>query len=105
MTTLLQEPSVETEVPELIPARMLNEFSYCPRLAYLEWVQGEFADNLDTLEGRFGHRRVDRPSRPDVPEARADRSKFRAPCSQAPCPLLPAPSSLLPTPRRSTPAR
>ena len=23
-------------VPELIPARMLNEFAYCPRLAYLE---------------------------------------------------------------------
>jgi len=59
----------ETDVPELIPARMLNEFCYCPRLAYLEWVQGEFADNLETLEGRFGHRRVDRPSRQEVPEA------------------------------------
>ena len=58
----------KTDVPELIPARMLNEFAYCPRLAYLEWVQGEFADNLETLEGRFGHRRVDRPSRKDVPE-------------------------------------
>lgn len=50
------------EVPELIPARMLNEFCYCPRLAYLEWVQGEFQDNLETVEGRFGHRRVDAPS-------------------------------------------
>ena len=49
-----------TDVPDLIPARMLNEFAYCPRLAYLEWVQGEFADNLEVLEGRFGHRRVDR---------------------------------------------
>jgi len=47
---------------------MLNEFAYCPRLAYLEWVQGEFADNLETLEGRFGHRRVDRPDRQEVPE-------------------------------------
>jgi CRISPR-associated protein Cas1 len=62
------------DVPELIPARMLNEFAYCPRLAYLEWVQGEFADNLETLEGRFGHRRVDEPSRGDVPcpEAKAE---------------------------------
>ena len=25
---------------------MVNEFAYCPRLAYLEWVQGEFADVL-----------------------------------------------------------
>ena len=48
--------------PELVPARMLNEFAYCPRLAYLEWVQGEFEDSVDTVEGRFQHRRVDRPS-------------------------------------------
>jgi CRISPR-associated protein Cas1 len=47
--------------PELIPARMLNEFAYCPRLAYLEWVESEFAHNDDTLDGRFAHRRVDRP--------------------------------------------
>ena len=45
--------------PDLIPARMLNEFAYCPRLAYLEWVQGEFEDSADTVEGRFHHRRVD----------------------------------------------
>ena len=48
--------------PELVPARMLNEYAYCPRLAYLEWVQGEFADSADTVEGRFQHRRVDHPS-------------------------------------------
>ena len=47
---------------ELVPARMLNEFAYCPRLCYLEWVQGEFAHSEDTLDGRFQHRRVDRPS-------------------------------------------
>lgn len=46
--------------PDLIPVRMLNEFVYCPRLAHLEWVQGEFQDNADTVEGRFVHRRVDR---------------------------------------------
>lgn len=49
-------------VPDLIPARMLNEFAYCPRLAYLEWVQGEFEDSVDTVEGRFQHRRVDTPA-------------------------------------------
>jgi len=63
------QPDKLQDVPDLIPARMLNEFAYCPRLAYLEWVQGEFADNLEVLEGRFGHRRVDRPSRQKVPEA------------------------------------
>ncbi|MYE25903.1 MAG: CRISPR-associated endonuclease Cas1 [Chloroflexi bacterium] len=41
---------------------MLNEYAYCPRLAYLEWVQGEFEDSVDTVEGSFQHRRVDRPS-------------------------------------------
>jgi len=40
---------------------MLNEVVYCPRLAYLEWVQGEFAHNSDTVEGRTVHRTVDRP--------------------------------------------
>ena len=50
------------DVPDLVPARMLNEFTYCPRLAYLEWVQGDFADSADTVEGRFHHRKVDKES-------------------------------------------
>ncbi|CAI4031444.1 CRISPR-associated exonuclease Cas4/endonuclease Cas1 fusion [Nitrospira tepida] len=49
-----------SDIP-LLPARMVNEFTYCPRLAYFEWVDGEFADNAETVEGRFHHRRVDRP--------------------------------------------
>ena len=48
------------EVPALLPARMLNEFAYCPRLFHLEWVTAQFTDNDDTDEGRFHHRRVDR---------------------------------------------
>lgn len=44
-------------VPDLIPARMLNEFAYCPRLAWLEWVQGEWEDSSDTVEGDRVHRR------------------------------------------------
>jgi len=46
----------------LLPARMVNEYQYCPRLAYLEWVQGEWAESADTVEGRFSHRRVDKPA-------------------------------------------
>ena len=45
----------------LVPARMVNEYVYSPRLFYLEWVQGEWADSADTVEGRFQHRRVDQP--------------------------------------------
>ncbi|HRC43572.1 MAG TPA: CRISPR-associated endonuclease Cas1 [Nitrospira sp.] len=53
-----QAPSTGGDIP-LLPARMVNEFAYCPRLAYFEWVDGEFADNAETTEGRFHHRRVD----------------------------------------------
>lgn len=50
----------ERQENALVPARMVNEFVYCPRLFYLEWVQGEFAHSEDTLEGASVHRRVDR---------------------------------------------
>lgn len=46
--------------PDLIPARMVNEAAYCPRLFYLEWVQARFTDNVDTVDGRWQHRVVDR---------------------------------------------
>jgi len=45
---------------EPIPARMINEFAYCPRLFYLEFVQREWAESADTLDGGFVHRRVDK---------------------------------------------
>lgn len=51
---------VAADVPDLVPARMVNEFSYCPRLFFLEWVQARFADNADTVDGRYQHRVVDR---------------------------------------------
>jgi len=53
-------PAPEPAAFGLVPARMVNEFVYCPRLFYLEWVQGEFAHSADTLEGAAVHRRVDR---------------------------------------------
>jgi hypothetical protein len=52
-----------SSLPSPLPARMLNEFAYCPRLAYLEWVQGEWAESADTVDGKFQHRRVNRPAR------------------------------------------
>lgn len=59
-------------LPDLLPARMVNEYVYCPRLAYLEWVQGEWDDNADTVAGRFTHRRVDVETATAVPEADSD---------------------------------
>jgi CRISPR-associated protein Cas1 len=56
-------------LPDFLPARMVNEFVYCPRLAYLEWVQGEWDDNADTVDGRYTHRRVDVETATDVPAA------------------------------------
>ncbi len=64
-------------LPDLIPARMVNEYVYCPRLAYLEWVQGEWDDNADTVDGRYAHRRVDVETVAEVPASDAaaeDRS-------------------------------
>lgn len=55
-------PETLREEPIYVPARMINELLYCERLMYLEWVQGEFADNQFTLEGRAAHRNVDRES-------------------------------------------
>lgn len=63
-------PELSGDMP-LLPARMVNEYQYCPRLAYLEWVQGEWAESSDTVEGRHAHRRVDQPSG-DLPDPAAE---------------------------------
>jgi CRISPR-associated protein Cas1 len=38
---------------------MLNAFAYCPRLCYIQWVQGEFQESAETVDGRFQHRWID----------------------------------------------
>jgi CRISPR-associated protein Cas1 len=81
-----KQGDLELPFPELsgdqppIPVRMLNEHVYCPRLAYLEWVQGEWADSADTVEGRHRHKRVDKPSGdlPDADKAREERIDIHA---------------------------
>src|SRR5271157_3429707 len=52
------EPAAE-RLPDYLPARMVNEFVYCPRLFYYEWVDGLFRESVDTVEGKFQHQRVD----------------------------------------------
>ena len=47
------------KLPDYLPARMVNEFAYCPRLFFYEWVDGLFAESVDTVEGAVQHKRVD----------------------------------------------
>lgn len=59
---VVSEEGWENAPPQrhLVPARMLNEYVYCPRLAYMMWVESEFAHSADTVEGAIRHKRVDK---------------------------------------------
>lgn len=57
-------PQAGDEAPLLVPARMINETLYCERLLYLEWAQGEWADNAFTADGHAVHRRVNKAGKP-----------------------------------------
>lgn len=48
------------DLPDYLPARMLNEFVYCPRLFFYEWVEGVFAHSSDTVEGSLRHEKLER---------------------------------------------
>ena len=74
----LREPPVQpvsADTPPLVPARMVNEYVYCPRLAYLEWVQGEWVESSDTVEGRHAHRRVNRDGGKLPPPADVEKAE------------------------------
>jgi CRISPR-associated protein Cas1 len=51
---------MEAAPPDYLPARMLNEYVYCPRLFYYEWVEGVFAHSVDTVAGSFRHKKLER---------------------------------------------
>ena len=65
------DPRASRAVPDYLPARMINEFVYCPRLFHFEQVLGVFAENEHTVEGSAQHKRVDKEgkSTPD-PDAK-----------------------------------
>jgi CRISPR-associated protein Cas1 len=71
----VQAVSRSVAAPAQIPVRMLNEFTYCPRLGYLMWVDSEWADSHHTVEGRWRHKRVDHPGREGLPEADGGRDE------------------------------
>lgn len=57
-----------------LPVRMLNEYAYCPRLFHFMHVEGRWADNVYTVEGKNIHRRVDRIDHA-LPDALGDDGK------------------------------
>jgi CRISPR-associated protein Cas1 len=57
-------PGAAPAPPEYLPARMVNEYVYCPRLFFYEWVEGIFAHSADTIEGAHRHKRVDADADP-----------------------------------------
>ena len=84
-----QSQNLETEPPvtspcdlcspppaQIIPARMLNEFVYCPRLFYYEFVESVFVESVDTVRGKALHRRVD-SGKGDLPPAGQQMSGVR----------------------------
>ncbi|MBU6402287.1 MAG: hypothetical protein KGS61_18365, partial [Verrucomicrobia bacterium] len=72
----IQNPKTEIR-NETIPARMLNEFVYCPRLFYYEFVEGVFVESADTLRGGALHQRVDSGSGA-MPRAKGSESPVPA---------------------------
>jgi len=63
---------------EIIPARMLNEFVYCQRLFYYEFVEGVFVESADTLRGGAIHQRVDSGSGALAKATKAESRKRKA---------------------------
>ena len=59
----LPAPPTSEKTP-LVPARMVNEYVYCPRLAYLMWSQAEWIETADTADGRRIHARADKGNAP-----------------------------------------
>src|ERR1700739_1201906 len=65
-------------LPEYLPARMLNEFVYCPRLFFYEWVEGVFAHSADTVEGALRHEKLETRSDPMPPPEEEARIHSRS---------------------------
>ncbi|MCP5550138.1 MAG: CRISPR-associated endonuclease Cas1 [Akkermansiaceae bacterium] len=73
-----QEAEGEGIYRDPIPARMLNEYVYCPRLFYYEFVEGVFRHNADTRRGEAAHTRVDRKRAGALPRPGARKKRGAA---------------------------
>jgi CRISPR-associated protein Cas4 len=66
------------ELPDYLPVRMLNEFVYCPRLFFYEWVEGVFAHSADTIEGSLRHEKLETKADALPPPAATGEGKIHA---------------------------
>lgn len=62
----------------LMPVRRLHNHAYCPRLFYLQWVEGIFVESADTVAGTHLHRNTDAPSRWDATLDPAEQRSLRS---------------------------
>jgi CRISPR-associated protein Cas1 len=79
---------------------MMNEFVYCPRLFYYEFVEGVFVESADTLRGDAIHQRVDsgsgampaakRKARSEDKKTSASSGEKEEPAAQPASPLPPS---------------
>lgn len=73
-------PAADPDGLPPMPVRRLQNYAYCPRQFYYQWVENIFVENADTMEGSNAHRQTDKPSRLvdpadlALPEGRALRS-------------------------------
>lgn len=74
-------PRLNEDAP-LLPARMVNEYAYCPRLGVLMHGHGAWEDSADTLDGRHVHRRPDARAMP-LPAPMGNPAPF-APSAETP---------------------
>src|SRR5215218_5359001 len=63
---------------DLIPARALYQVTYCPRLYFLEYVEGVMPTNAHVEDGLFQHRRVNDPALENKPRKDGDVLKTRS---------------------------
>ncbi len=63
---------------DLIPVRALNQVTYCPRLYYLEYVDGVMPTNEFVEDGLFQHRRVNDPALENKTRKDGDASQTRS---------------------------
>ncbi|MBL8871843.1 MAG: CRISPR-associated endonuclease Cas1, partial [Planctomycetaceae bacterium] len=77
------DPTCAEQDANYLPARMINEFVYCPRLFYLMHVEGQFEHNAHTTEGVAVHSRVDAKTDP-LPVKRKGNKSASPKSSQTP---------------------
>ncbi len=62
LPTVAAVPVLDSSDLPMMPVRRLQNYAYCARLFYYQWVEDLFVENADTVKGSADHRQVDKPS-------------------------------------------